>query len=159
VWKADCGELSAAASKVAERKLGENMRKVLQLVNSRSQTTAADVVIHLGIEHSTARQYLHRLANEHGLITRLTAGAYGPVTVSQVSREEDRAGSGDDESADLGDSGDVAGVSAPSQDEVSAPSRDEVSAPSQDEVSAPSRDEVSAPSQDEVVLSCAYPLA
>ena len=118
VWKADGGELAAAAIKATERKLGEKMRNVLELVDSRSQTTAADVVIHMGIGHSTARQYLHRLANDHGLITRLATGAYGPVTVSQVSREEDRAGSGDDESADPGDSGDVAGVIDPSQDEL-----------------------------------------
>ena len=119
MWKADCGELSAAASKVAERKLGENMRKVLQLVNSRSQTTAADVVIHLGIEHSTARQYLHRLANEHGLITRLTAGAYGPVTVSQVSRGENRTDdTGDQEHAEHFDGEAVCEADLTSQNEL-----------------------------------------
>jgi RecA-family ATPase len=118
VWKADGQELAAAAIKATERKLGEKMRQVLELVNSRSQTTAADVVVAMQIGHSTARQYLYRLADEHGLITRLSTGAYGPVTVSQVSRERDRAGSGDDESADPGDSGDVAGVIDPSQDDL-----------------------------------------
>ena len=118
MWKADCGELSAAASKVAERKLGENMRKVLQLVNSRSQTTAADVVIHLGIEHSTARQYLHRLANEHGLIRRLAAGAYGPVTVSQVSRDDDRIACADEDPNVIGDCEDPALAAEPSHDDL-----------------------------------------
>lgn len=120
MWKAEGGELATAASKVAERKLGENMRKVLQLVDSRSQTTAADVVTHLGIENSTARQCLHRLANEHGLITWLTTGAYGPVTVSQVSRDQDGGGSGDQESADPDNSGDVERVINQSQDELVA---------------------------------------
>ena len=118
VWKADGGELAAAAMKATERKLGEKMRNVLELVDSRSQTTAADVVIHMGIEHSTARQYLHRLANDHGLIARLTTGAYGPVTLSQVSREQDPAGSGDHEPADPDDSRDVADVIDPSQNEL-----------------------------------------
>lgn len=88
-WSADGGQLCAAASKSAEPKLGEKMRKVVELVNSRPQTTAADIVVTLQLEYSTARQCLRRLADEHGLITRLAAGAYGPVTVSQVSRGED----------------------------------------------------------------------
>jgi hypothetical protein len=118
VWKADGQELAAAAVKATDRKLGGKMRQVLELVNSRSQTTAADVVIAMQISHSTARQYLYRLADEHGLISRRTTGAYGPVTVSQVSRDQDGVGSGDEESADPGDSGKVGGVIDPPQDEL-----------------------------------------
>ncbi len=118
VWKADGEELAAAANKATERKLGETMCKVLELVNSRSQTTAADVVIQMGVGHPTARQYRRRLADEHGLIVRLTAGAYGPVTVSQVSRDQDRAGSADEQPADQRDSGDVGGLIDASQDEL-----------------------------------------
>jgi RecA-family ATPase len=118
VWKADGTNLAAAANKVTERKLSEKMRALLELVNARAQTTAADVAATLGIGDSTARQYLRRLADEHDLIARISTGIYGPVTVSQVSREQDCAGSGDDESADPGDFGDVAGMVDPSQDEL-----------------------------------------
>jgi response regulator of citrate/malate metabolism len=75
------------------------MRGVLELVNSRVQTTAADLAANLGIGDSTARQYLRRLADEHRLITRINTGVYGPVTVSQVaqvSREQDCADSADE---------------------------------------------------------------
>jgi RecA-family ATPase len=121
VWKADGQELAAAAVKATERKLGEKMRQVLELVNSRSQTTAADVVIAMQISHSTARQYLYRLADEHGLISRLTTGAYGPVTVSQVSRDQDRGLPGDEKAAELGDSDDVGEVVPTSKDEPVLP--------------------------------------
>lgn len=40
VWKADGQELATAAVKASERKLGEKMHRVLELVNSLSQTTA-----------------------------------------------------------------------------------------------------------------------
>jgi RecA-family ATPase len=96
VWKAEGTNLAAAAKKVAERKLSAKMRGVLELVNSRAQTMAADVVANLSISDSTARQYLRRLADEHRLITRINTGVYGPVTVSQVSqvsREQDCADS------------------------------------------------------------------
>ncbi|WP_181024900.1 AAA family ATPase [Mycobacterium kansasii] len=116
-WTADGGSLAAAAVNATRRKLGEKMQQVLELVNARPETTAAEVVIQTQIPHATARQYLHRLADEHGLITRLSTGAYGPVTVSQVSREQDRTVSGDDESAKPGDSGEVPGVVDRSQDE------------------------------------------
>lgn len=103
VWKADDGGLAAAADKVAGPKLGEKMRQVVELVNSRSRTTAADVVIEMKVEHATARQYLRRLADDHGLITRLAAGTYGPVTVSQVSRDEGEVTLGDEMFSTAGD--------------------------------------------------------
>jgi AAA domain len=89
VWKADGTDLASAAQKVNERRLGGKMSAVLALVNSRTTTTAADVVADLGFADSTARQYLHRLANEHRLITRVATGTYGPVTVSRVSQDRD----------------------------------------------------------------------
>jgi RecA-family ATPase len=118
VWTADGTNLAAAANKVEQRKLSEKMHGVLELVNSRVQTTAADVVANLGISDSTARQYLRRLADEHRLIARISTGIYGPVTVSQVSHDQDRAGSADEEPADPRDSNDVGGVVDPSQDEL-----------------------------------------
>jgi RecA-family ATPase len=89
LWKADGTHLNDAANKVAQHKLSEKMRGVLQLVNSRDQTTASDVVATLTISDATARQYLRRLTDEHRLITRVNTGVYGPVTVSQVSRDGD----------------------------------------------------------------------
>jgi hypothetical protein len=116
-WKADGNDLSDAARKVSEEKLSDAMRSVLQLVNARRSTIAADVVDELGLKEDTSRQYLRRLAGR-GLIERIGTGAYGPVTVSQVSRGQDRRVSADEEPADLGDSDDVGGVVDPSQDEL-----------------------------------------
>jgi hypothetical protein len=99
VWKADGTDLAAAAQKVTERRLGGKMSAVLDLVNTRTTTTAADVVADLDFADTTARQYLHRLANEHGLITRISTGIYAPVTVSQVSQDRDSASSSDEELA------------------------------------------------------------
>jgi RecA-family ATPase len=119
VWKADGQQLAASAIKATERKLGEKMRQVLELVNSRSQTTAGDVVIAMQIGHSTARQYLYRLADEHGLIARLAAGAYGPVTASQVSRGENRTDdTGDQEHAEHFDGEAVCEADLTSQNEL-----------------------------------------
>lgn len=117
MWQPDDGELAAAANKLAEPKLGQKMQKVLELVNSRSQTTAADVVIKAGIPHATARQYLGRLADDHGLITRLATGTYGPVTVSQVSRDADDVISDDGISGSGGDPEDRNPLAEPSPDD------------------------------------------
>jgi hypothetical protein len=118
VWNVDGTDLADAANKVTEHKLGETMREVLELVNSRTQTTAADVAANLDIGDSTARQYLRRLTDEHGLIARISTGIYGPVTVSQVSRDHGRGDSADDEPADAHDSDDVARAVNPSHDEL-----------------------------------------
>ena len=93
-WKADGTDFSDAARKVTEGKLGEKMRAVLEFVNSRLSTTASDAAEALGLKEDTARQYLRRLADDHGLIVRISTGLYGPVTVSQVSRDQDRVGVG-----------------------------------------------------------------
>ena len=94
------------------------MRAMMEFVNSRLSTTASDAVEALGLKEDTARQYLRRLADDHGLIVRISTGLYGPVTVSQVSRDQDRAGSPDEQPADSRDSGDVGGVIDRSQDEL-----------------------------------------
>jgi RecA-family ATPase len=93
-WNADGPDLAAAARNATQVKLSDTMQNVLELVSSRIETTAADVVATLGIGEATARQYLRRLATEHRLIARIRTGVYGPVTVSHVSREEDCAGPG-----------------------------------------------------------------
>jgi len=119
-WKADGSDLSDAARKANEGNLGDTMRAVLQLVNARSSTIAADVVDTLGLKEDTSRQYLRRLA-ERGLIERIGTGAYGPVTVSQVSqvsRDQDCGGSADDEPSDPGGSDDVGRVVDPPRDEL-----------------------------------------
>jgi AAA domain len=117
VWKADGSDLAAAANKVTEHKLGEKMCGVLDLVNVRVETTAADVVAKLGISDSTARQYLGRLADKHGLIDRISTGVYGPVTVSQVSQDHDCASSADEKPGKPDDSDDVGDVVDQSQNE------------------------------------------
>jgi hypothetical protein len=87
-WYATDGTLSAAAEKANEVKLSDKMLAVAELVNSRVRTTAADVVENLpDFKEATARQYLNRLAGQHGLIRRVDTGVYEPVTVSRVSRE------------------------------------------------------------------------
>jgi hypothetical protein len=87
VWTVD-GTDAQAANKVTEQKLGTKMRAVLELVTSRDQTTAADVMAaHPCTSDAGARQCLWRLAEVHGLIVRISAGIYGPVTVSQVSQD------------------------------------------------------------------------
>jgi hypothetical protein len=110
--------LSDAARKVTEGKLGEKMRTVLEFVNSRLSTTASDAVEALGLKEDTARQYLRRLADEHGLIARISTGIYGPVTVSQVSCELDCINTPDEESAEPFDSDGVGEADPTSQDEL-----------------------------------------
>jgi hypothetical protein len=63
-WCAADGSLAAAAEKANEPQLSEKMMAVLEFVNSRECTVAADVVKHLpDISASTARQYLTRLTD------------------------------------------------------------------------------------------------
>jgi RecA-family ATPase len=118
VWTVDGTDLVDAANKVTERKLSEKMRAVLDLVNSREQTTAADVTANLGITDSTPRQYLRRLSDEHGLIARIGTGTYGPVTVSQVSRDQDGVVPDDEEHADSRAHDDVRGAVDPTREQL-----------------------------------------
>ena len=83
-WHAADGSLGAAAKKATEPQLSEKMVQVLELVNSRDCTTAADVVQTLShIPAGTARQYLARLTDS-GKIRRMGEGVYAPVTLSRV---------------------------------------------------------------------------
>ncbi|MFV1365893.1 AAA family ATPase [Mycolicibacterium elephantis] len=80
-WLADGNCLDEAAQRANQAQLGHTKRLVLQFVNSRPMTRAADVVSSLGITSDSARQTLTRLASE-GLIVRYGAGVYIPVTSS-----------------------------------------------------------------------------
>lgn len=73
-WAANGMNLAEAAQRAAACNLGDGMRAVLELVNSRKITTSADVVEHLGQKEATARQYLKRLADDHNLIWRVGLG-------------------------------------------------------------------------------------
>ncbi|EPQ72836.1 hypothetical protein MMEU_4218 [Mycobacterium marinum str. Europe] len=86
-WHPSDGALTAAADKAKEIELSDGMLAVADLVNSRTRTTASDVVQNIpNMKEATARQYLNRLANQHGLIHRIDTGVFGPVTVSQLSQ-------------------------------------------------------------------------
>jgi AAA domain len=89
-WSPDGDGLEQAAQRASERQLGHTKSSVVGLVNSRSETRAADVTDHLGITPALARQTLMRLANE-GRIARSAAGVYIPGTLSH-SDQNDRAG-------------------------------------------------------------------
>jgi hypothetical protein len=119
-WKADGTDLSDAARRATEDRFSEKMRAVLELVNSRASTTAPETAAVLEIPEATARKYLSRLAVDHGLIQRTATGTYGPVTVSQVSRDDGCAGSTDESSCESGCTEDVAESGCPSQDELAA---------------------------------------
>lgn len=81
-WSADGNGLEEAAQRVNEHQLGDTKRLVLQFVNSRPSTRAADVVANLHITSESARQTLAHLAQEDR-IKRLSFGVYTPVTQSQ----------------------------------------------------------------------------
>jgi RecA-family ATPase len=78
LWSPNGTGLTDAAEKARGPRLGATMQSVLELVNSRTTTTAADVSDLLSIEADTAGRYLRRLADEYGLITRAGRGRYGP---------------------------------------------------------------------------------
>lgn len=86
-WSTDGGDLAEAARRTTTRKFGPKMQEALELVKSGMATTIGEVAEYLDVSNGTARQYLSRLASEHGLIERTGTGKYGPVTVSHVSQE------------------------------------------------------------------------
>ena len=85
-WSTDGSDLAEAARRTTTRKFGPKMQEALELVKSGMATTSGEVAEYLGVSSGTARQYLSRLASEHGLIERTGTGKYGPVMVSQVSQ-------------------------------------------------------------------------
>lgn len=117
-WSTDGEDLAEAAHRAQTIKLGATMQGALELITEGFATTSREVAEYLDVSEQTARKCLSRLATERGLIERTGTGTYGPVTVSQLSREQDRAGSAYEEPAEPGDSDDVGGVVDPSQDEL-----------------------------------------
>ncbi|MEE2855644.1 MAG: AAA family ATPase [Actinomycetota bacterium] len=95
LWRLDGASLSDAA-KTAEtrrekRELGDDTLQILELVNSRAETRAADVEDELGIPQHKARTYLSRLA-ESGRIHKGGRGVYrGVACVASVAFNEDNA--------------------------------------------------------------------
>lgn len=81
IWRPDGTGLSDAAQQAQGPRLGETMRSVLMLVNSRDFTTPADVSELLGIDIDTAGRYLRRLA-DYGRITRSGRGRFSPNMLS-----------------------------------------------------------------------------
>lgn len=87
-WSTDGGDLAEAAQRTTTRKFGPRMQEALDVVNSGMATTISAVAEYVDVSEATARKYLSRLASDYGLIERTGPGQYGPVTVSQVPREE-----------------------------------------------------------------------
>ncbi|WP_083212130.1 AAA family ATPase [Mycobacterium intracellulare] len=79
-WTIDGDELGRAAEQAKTLQLGTQMRRVLDLVQSRDETTASDVARLLKMEEDTAGRYLRRLANDHGAIGKRGRGVYEPLS-------------------------------------------------------------------------------
>lgn len=95
LWRLDGADLASAARRATERrddgKLGDRALEVLSLVNTRTQTRAADLKV-LGIAPEQARVYLNRLADS-GRIRKVGRGVYG-----SASTDDDSAFNGADTS-------------------------------------------------------------
>ena len=83
LWRLDGDDLTAAAQTVKTRRaqstLGERQFELLTFVNSRPESTAADVAAKLTITPKQAGDALRELYNS-GRITRVRRGVYGPNT-------------------------------------------------------------------------------
>ncbi|WP_236595412.1 AAA family ATPase [Mycobacterium paraintracellulare] len=95
LWRLDGHTLAEAAKAVDNRReqsqLGDDTREILDLVNQRTETKAADVTEKLGIDQHKARTYLARLA-ETGRIRKTARGTYkGVASVASVAYLEDNA--------------------------------------------------------------------
>lgn len=95
LWSLDGYTLAEAAKAVdsrrAQSQLGDDTREILDLVNQRPETKAADVSEKLGIDAHKARTYLARLA-ETGRIQKAGRGTYrGVASVASVACIEDNA--------------------------------------------------------------------
>jgi predicted transcriptional regulator of viral defense system len=86
-WSTDGDDLADAAQRAVTHKFGAKMQEALELINTGVATTSREVAEYLVVPEATARKYLSRLATERGLIERTGVGAYGPVTVSQLSQD------------------------------------------------------------------------
>jgi hypothetical protein len=95
VWQLDGASLAEAASTAHTRQeqkdLGDDSLVILELVNQRPETRAADVAEELGIDQHKARTYLSRLADS-GRIHKAARGVYKSVaSVASVAFNEDNA--------------------------------------------------------------------
>jgi AAA domain len=85
-WSTDGDDLAEAAERATTKKLGTKMQATAEAVNAGVAKNSREVAELLDIPESTARKYLSRLVVQYGLIERTGIGAYGPVTVSQLSQ-------------------------------------------------------------------------
>lgn len=89
LWRLDGTSLSDAAhtaqTRHEQKDLGDDSLTILELVNQRPETRAADVAEKLGIDPHKARTYLSRLA-ESGRIHKAARGLYkGVASVASVA--------------------------------------------------------------------------
>lgn len=95
LWRLDGNTLTDAARAAEQRReqkdLSDDSLVILELVNQRTETRAADVAEKLGIDPHKARTYLSRLADS-GRIDRAARGAYRSVaSVATVAFPIDNA--------------------------------------------------------------------
>jgi RecA-family ATPase len=95
LWQLDGATLAEAARAAEQRReqkdLSDDSLVILDLVNQRSETRAADVAEKLGIDQHKARTYLSRLADA-GRIHKAARGVYKSVaSVASVAFPEDNA--------------------------------------------------------------------
>ena len=95
LWRLDGASLTAAAQAAENRReardLGDDPLVILELVNQRTETRAADVAEQLGLDQHKARTYLSRLADS-GRIHKAARGVYKSVaSVASVAFPEDDA--------------------------------------------------------------------
>lgn len=95
LWRLDGATLPDAArvaqTRREQKQLGDDTLEILDLVNERSETKAADVAAKLGIDQHRARTYLSRLADS-GRIQRAGRGTYkGVACVASVASNPENA--------------------------------------------------------------------
>ncbi|MGZ4563129.1 MAG: AAA family ATPase [Mycobacterium sp.] len=95
LWRLDGATLAESANTAQTRRetkqLGDDTLEILDFVNQRSETRAADVAEKLGIDQHKARTYLSRLADS-GRIQKTGRGIYkGVASVASVAFKEDNA--------------------------------------------------------------------
>lgn len=95
LWRLDGATLTEAASTAQTRRetkqLGDDTLDILDFVNHRPETRAADVAEKLGVDQHKARTYLSRLADS-GRIQKTGRGIYkGVASVASVAFNQDNA--------------------------------------------------------------------
>lgn len=93
LWSPNGTSLSDAAQKANGTRLGERMKRVLEVVISLGVTSPPDVSELLDIDVDTAGRYLRRLTDS-GLITRVERGRYSPENTVRLSDSRINAAQG-----------------------------------------------------------------